>query len=183
MDREIENAVKVLAVYVLDTGVDERFHQLVQEKAANLKAANIVSLKSLLRNPPRKPETRRLLNSDIGDWLNCCQFAIFELIYNIGETALPALSKLAWEEYDWNQAHAIEVMLRLAADGVQTEAIIHELKENYHNLRYEARLEAVKPLMPMYHQGHERLRYIFNELMCMEDFEEVYIDLTHSCSW
>jgi hypothetical protein len=47
--------------------------------------------------------------------------AAFEILYNLGEAALPLLRKIAFGEYDWTQGNAIEILRRWAAEGVDRE--------------------------------------------------------------
>lgn len=83
----------------------------------------------------------------LGDWIAARQFAIFEMLYHFRETALPVLRRVAFGEYDWTQGNAIEILCRLAADGVDRERIIAEIRREFPCLRLEAQLYAVGPLL------------------------------------
>jgi hypothetical protein len=82
-----------------------------------------------------------------GGWLSAWQFAIFELFYELGAPALPVLRQVAFGAYDWTQGDALEVLVRLAAKGIERDEIIADLRQEFSRLRVEAQLYAVGPLL------------------------------------
>ena len=124
-------------------------------------------------DPPARPVGYDPEKHRLGAWGIACQFAIFELMYNLGEPALPYIRDIAWDEYDWTQGNAIELLIRFAADGVQTEAILEEISEHFPSLQYEAQAYAIEPLLPRL-KDEAPLKAIFDQLMEIEEFEEVY---------
>ncbi len=101
------------------------------------------------------------------------QFAIFEIYFHIGAPALPALRRIAFGQYDWTQGNAIEVLCRLAADGVERNAIVEELTVNLPDVRDEAIQYALAPLL--YQQtSNAALREVVCELREVARFNEWY---------
>ena len=64
-----------------------------------------------------------------------------------GEAALPVLRQVAYGEYDWTQGNAVEVLIRLAATGIEREQIIAELRREFPTFQYEATLYSVGPVL------------------------------------
>jgi len=116
--------------------------------ALQLGPTAIDELRTRFHSPPRAeppgfgPEQRGL-----GGWLSAWQFAIFELFFEFGSAALPVLRQVAFGEYDWTQGNAVEVLVRLAAKGIEREQIIAELRRAFPRLRVEAQLYSVGPLL------------------------------------
>lgn len=104
------------------------------------------------------------------------QFAIFEIFYHIGASALPALRRVAFGQYDWTQGNAIEVLCRLAADGVDRTAIVEELIVNLPDIRDEAIQYALAPLL---HQqtSNAALREVLSELRAVPIFSDWYQEI------
>jgi hypothetical protein len=76
-----------------------------------------------------------------------CQFQAFAILYNLGEAALLLLRKIAFGKYDWTQGNAIDILCRLAAEGVDRERTISELCRELPDMRYEAHLYALGLLL------------------------------------
>jgi len=130
----------------------------------------------MIQKPPDVPPSYSVKKHGLGGWLSACQFSIFELIYNFGESALPMVREIAWGEYDWTQGNAIELLIRFAAKGIKREEIISEIKKNFPNIRHEARLYAIQPFLPKFKKDPE-IKKVFKELMQVEDFKESYEEL------
>jgi len=103
----------------------------------------------------------------LGDWISARQFAIFEMFYNFGPAALPVLRSTAFGEYDWPQGNAIEILCRLATDGIETEEIVAEIRDHLPELRIEAGIYAFRPLF-----AQARIRpELFDVLHRFDDIE------------
>ena len=135
-------------------------------------------LRRLFYNPPNEPDFYSAEKYGLGGWLSSCQFAIFEIIYNIGEEALPFVREIAWGKYDWIQGNAIELLIRFASEGIQSEELISEIKKEYPNIRYEAQLYAIQPLINEL-ENNQALRQIFDQLFEIEDFKDAYDEITY----
>ena len=85
--------------------------------------------------PPRRPRA-----------VSARQHAIFEILYHFREASLPVLRKIAFGPYDWTQANAVDVLCRLAAEGIETETIANEIIKDIPNWRYEAILYTINSL-------------------------------------
>lgn len=153
------------------------FRAAAAEAAATLDASVIQTLSKRFHSPPDAPDGFGPDEVGLGGWLACWQFAIFEIYYNFGADAVPALRPVAYGEYDWTQGNAIEILCRLAADGVQTRDIVDELKCKFPNLRYEAQLYAIRPLLAMA-EDNPKLAAIIEELSTVEEFQETVAELT-----
>jgi hypothetical protein len=126
----------------------EQFSARAAVAAEQLGSSAIAELSTRFHSPPEPPppgfgyEQRGLCG-----WLSAWQFAIFELFFQFGAIALPVLRRVAFGEYDWTQGNAVEVLVRLAAAGIQREQIITEVRREFPHFQYEAMLYAVGPLL------------------------------------
>jgi len=145
MASTLDEAVTSVAILVDDV---QEFRARAAAVALQLGPAAIDELCTRFHSPPRAeppgfgPEQRGL-----GGWLSAWQFAIFELFFEFGSAALPVLRQVAFGEYDWTQGNAVEVLVRLAAKGIEREQIIAELRREFPRLRVEAQLYSVGPLL------------------------------------
>ena len=78
--------------------------------------------------------------SRLGHWIAARQRAIFEIFYHLRESAIPILRRVAYGKYDWTQGNAIEVLCRLAAEGVNTDSTVSEIRAALPRMRFEALL-------------------------------------------
>jgi hypothetical protein len=69
------------------------------------------------------------------------------LFFQYGGAALQVLRQVAFGEYDWTQGNAVEVLVRLAATGVEREQTIADLRREFPRFRHEAQLYSVGPLL------------------------------------
>ena len=67
------------------------------------------------------------------------QFAIFEMFYFFGPASLPVLQRVAYGPYDWTQGNAIEILCRLAADGIDRKRVVDELVARMPGMRVPCR--------------------------------------------
>jgi hypothetical protein len=174
----IAESVSVLAYILLTEGGGEKFRALATEKSEAVAPADLPLLRSLLHDPPAQPSQYDPSVHGLGGWLSFCQFAIFELAYNLGEEALAFVREIAWGEYDLTQGNAIEVLIRFAAAGVRTEELIAEIETRFPKVRDEARLYAVKPLLGRLDTDPD-LRRVFDRLLRVEAFRDSYDELTY----
>ena len=158
-------------------GYGDESRKIAKEKSAEFTISDLESFKKLFHNPPKESELYNYKKHGLGAWLSTCQFAIFEIYFNLGEEAIPFIREIAWGEYDWTQGNAIELLIRFAASGIQREEILNDIKRNYPDIRYEAQLYAIQPLIPKLGSDPE-LKAIFDELIELESFRESYQELT-----
>ncbi len=173
----LEKVISELADYLLENGLNDDFRKQACDKTRILALSDFKKLRIMLHNPPNKSINYSSEKHGLGGWLSACQFSIFEIIYNGGESSLPLIREVAWGEYDWTQGNAIELLIRLASEGIKREEIISEIKKNFPKIRYEAQLYTIQPLLPRL-KYDKKLRIIFDELMAIEDFKESYDELT-----
>lgn len=175
---ELNAIISRLAEHLLTQGIDDRFRELAREESQQVSVAQLDQLRTMFHDPPPQSDAYDLQQHGLGGWLSACQFAIFELIYNLGADAIPFIREIAWGEYDWTQGNAIELLLRFAAEGIRTEEILAEIKTNFPQIRYEAQLYCMQPLLPELEQNAQ-LRAIFDELRNeIAEFQEAYAELT-----
>jgi len=174
--RLVSDAIAAVAVRIDD---DRQFRAAAAEAASNLGRGPdlIESLTRRFHSPTEPPEGFRLEQRGLGGWLSAWQFAIFEIFYNLGADALPILRKVAYGEYDWTQGNAIEVLCRLAANGVNRGEIIDELKREFPSLRCEAQLYALRPLLRQI-DTNPNLKSVLDELSELDEFREAVAELT-----
>jgi hypothetical protein len=144
MAQSLTEAVASVAVQIDDA---QEFRAQAAAVARRLGSAAITELKTRLHAPPYTEPGFDAKERGLGGWLSAWQFAIFELLYELGTPALPVLRQVAFGEYDWTQGNALEVLVRLAAKGIERDEIIAELRQEFSRLRVEAQLYAVGPIL------------------------------------
>ena len=141
----LDAAVTSIAVLIDDA---DQFRARAAAVARELGPSAITELSTRFYSPPRpEPPGFGYEQRGLGGWLSTWQFAIFELLFQYGAPALPVLRSVAFGEYDWTQGNAVEVLVRLAAAGVERDQIIAALRREFPKFRYEARLYSVGPLL------------------------------------
>ncbi|MEP0390956.1 hypothetical protein [Erythrobacter sp.] len=174
---DIEQKLTALGIHMIDKGTNDEFRQLAHETASALKPTQIEKLAHYLHNPPKQPEKYSFDQLGLGGWMSVCQFCIFETWFQKGTSSLPIIRKFAWGEYDWSQGNAIELLIRFAAKGVETEAIIEEIVQKFPDIRYEAQLYSIQPLLPDI-DADSALADLFHRLRQeIPDFEDSYQEL------
>jgi hypothetical protein len=69
-----------------------------------------------------------------------CQYVIFEILYNTGTKHLAFIQKVAFGEYDWTQATALEVLIRLTLEKTMAAETIPLINDKIGEMRYETHL-------------------------------------------
>jgi hypothetical protein len=145
MASTLDEAVTSVAILVDDV---QEFRARAAAVALQLGPAIIDELCTRFHSPRRaEPPGFGAEQRGLGGWLSAWQFAIFELFVEFGSAALPILRQVAFGECDWTQGNAVEVLVRLAARGIEREQIIVELRREFPRLRVEAQLYSVGPLL------------------------------------
>ena len=143
-----DGSIKMLATHLLDGMKRADFEARAQELAVGISVDDLSYLRLRFHTPPKEPESYDFRRHGLGGWLSACQFAIFELIFQLEEDAVPFLREIAWGPYDWTQGNAIELLIRLGAKGIQPEETKREISEKFPHIRYEAQLYALEPILP-----------------------------------
>jgi hypothetical protein len=151
------------------------FHLKAQEMSEKLGKGCIPNIKKLLHNPPKTPVHLKEQFKGLGSWLPACQIAAFELLYHFKKDALPVIKEIAYGNYDWTQGNAIELLVRLAADGIEREKIIKELNKNMQDIRYEAIYNAVGPLLGLSDENPKVKEVL--KLITAEEFQEAILEI------
>ncbi|MCZ7644959.1 MAG: hypothetical protein M5U26_06700 [Planctomycetota bacterium] len=145
MAKNLDTAVTSVAVLIDDADL---FRARAATVARELGPSAVEELATRFHSPPRtEPAGFGCEQRGLGGWLSAWQFAIFELFFQFGAAALPVVRRVAFGKYDWTQGNAIEVLVRLAAAGVERERAVADLRREFPNLRYEATLYSVGPLL------------------------------------
>ncbi len=158
--RQLHGTVGALAELILQDGLSDAFLEEARRASTGVGPNDFPEIRRLFHDPPPEPDVYDVTKHGLGGWLSACQFAAFELIFHSGAAALPFLREIAWGEYDWTQGNAIELLIRLAATGIEPDEIIAEIKRNFPDIRYEAQLYALDPLLSRL-QADAGLRAIF----------------------
>ncbi len=92
------------------------------------------------KNPPEPEELLETTGKYglFGVWMDVCQNAIFEILFNFGGEAIPKLHEIAFGEYDWTQYKAINTLCRLVNNGVESDDFLLKLEKHLPSFRYEA---------------------------------------------
>ena len=176
---QLKNTIATLADIVLREGLSKEFCEKAKEASPIISVESISELKGHFHNTPRESKTYDVLEHGYGGWLSACQFSLFEMIFCVGEPALSFVRDIAWGPYDWTQGNAIEILIRFAADGINSDEIIEEINLNFPHISYEAQLYAIEPLISRL-DTNENIRTIFDELMQCAEFEAAYKEVTRS---
>jgi hypothetical protein len=112
----------------------------------------------------------------LGEWIAARQFAIFEMFYHFREAALTVLRRVAFGAYDWTQGNAIEILCRLAAEGIDRGRTLADLKLEIPAMQDTALLYAAGPLLHQASQSQE-LAAIIEELQQVSEFKEAVAEL------
>jgi hypothetical protein len=156
---------------VIDNGA--QFKERAQQAALELDPGAIDSLAGWLHGEHTPPKELEEKFPRLGQWIAARQFAIFEMLYQRGEDALPVLRRIAFGEYDWTQGNAIEVLCRLAAQGVDQSKIIEDLKAHLGSIREEAHKYALGPLL--HYAGQDPgVKAVLDQLLTVAEFRESY---------
>jgi hypothetical protein len=151
----------------------DTFRARAKTAAEELGQEYINKLVEYLHNPPEKPKEAAGEFNKLGEWLSVCQHSIFEILYNFREAALPLLHRIAFGPYDWTQANAIEILCRLASEGVETEGIAEEICREMPEWRYEAIMYSLPHLAML----AAKSPLLMNSLRCLiSEFESDPID-------
>jgi hypothetical protein len=139
--------------------------------AVGFGAGAIGVLRKRFHQDKPRPEEFEFPNARLGAWLHRWQFAIFEVFYCLREPALEAVRKAAFGRYDWTQGNAIEVLCRWAAEGMDRERTLGDLKNKMPKMRSEALEVAAARLLPRAERD-SAIREIVEELRGVAEFEE-----------
>ncbi len=127
-------------------GEPDEFQRRAVEAATRLGPQCMDRLPDYFHRSPQKPVEASEMFTGLGDWMVACQFAFFEILYQFREQSLPLLRRVAFGPYDWTQANAVEILSRLAMEGIEPERIGQEIAADLPNWRSEAVACAVDSL-------------------------------------
>lgn len=144
--------------------------------ADDLGPSSITDLASLFHAEHTPPPELASAFPGLGAWLTARQFAIFEVFYHFGDRAIPVLKQVAFGEYDWTQGNAIEILCRLAADGVRRDEIVDALIEHLPRMREEAHAYALGPLLNQ-SAANPELRVVMAKLLTVPEFKSSHDEL------
>lgn len=135
---DIDTMISSLASILLKDRI--KFEQTTKQDAALLDVDDVSYLKTRFHNPPKAHPEIDEGQFGLGQWMAVCQYVIFELLYNLQEISLPLVEEVAFGEYDWTQATALEVLCRWHVDGILPKSIITEINRRIGDMRYETHL-------------------------------------------
>ncbi|SFW78120.1 hypothetical protein [Chitinophaga sancti] len=127
----------------------DQFFEQTKKFAAQLTSNDLPLLRSRFHAGLPIPENVDKASLGLSGWLSACQYTIFELIYHIGIAAVPMLKEVAYGEYDWTQASALEILTRFYMDGKLPVEIIDEIDSNLAKMRYESHLYYAQALIAL----------------------------------
>jgi hypothetical protein len=157
---DLDRAVESVAMWIDDPLA---FSTKAREVAATHGPAVMPDLRERFHRATSAPAGFTAEERGLGAWLSCWQFAIFEIIYQYREQAVSMLREVAFGKYDWTQGNAIELLCRLAADGIDRNRTLTDLKREMPRMRDTALLYAARPLLYQARE-HPALAAIIEEL-------------------
>jgi hypothetical protein len=140
-------ALSVVEALAASIHAPEDFARNAAAAAHTLGPGAMAALPRLYEGSARPPEHLREQFPEPGAWLSAKQAAIFEIYQHLGAPALPELRRVAFGDYGWTQGNALDVLCRLAARGVERDAIVAEVAQHVPAIREEALLDALQPLL------------------------------------
>lgn len=143
----IDRAIPHLAGLMF-TSPDKFFDQ-TKTVAAQLTQKDLPLLRNRLHTNLPVPENVDQSQLGLSGWLAACQYTIFEVIYHIGLPAVPMLKEIAFGEYDWIQANALDLLTRFYMDGKLPAEIIDEIDGHLAGMRYESHLYYAQHLIAL----------------------------------
>jgi hypothetical protein len=123
------------------------FEDLAKQESHDVSITDLEYLRSKFHQPPPVHPDIDEGGLGLGTWMAACQYAIFELIYNFDVPPLDFLRTIAFGEYDWTQATALEVICRLHIAGKIPKQIIDEIDDQLGGMRNETHLYFAKSLL------------------------------------
>jgi len=145
-DLELENILIEVAKEFED---ETKFKGTAKEVASKIEFARAKELPRYFHKNPPEPESLKSKTAKygfFGVWMNICQDSIFEILYHYKEEAIPTLYSIGFGEYDWTQYKAIDVLCRLANDGIHTDEIVKNIGNKINDFRYEAVFPSIESL-------------------------------------
>ena len=125
----LNTAIRSVAILV-DSQV--AFGSRAADVAGQLGPSAIEMLVSRLHTPScPTPETFESGVRGLGAWLTAWQFAVFEILFHFRSSAVEVLRRIAWGEYDWTQGNALEILVRLAAEGIGRDVMTADFHQNF----------------------------------------------------
>ena len=173
---EIEQCTEKIRWVAAAIHESDEFRSRANAAARELGPDSIEILSKLFHSEHSPPKELADKFPGLSDWIAARQFAIFEMFYYFREAALPVLRRVAFGTYDWTQGNAIEVLCRLAAEGVDRDRIIAEIRREFPNIRYEAQLYSIGPLLKQA-EDNPALAAILNEFEDMQEYQDTVREL------
>jgi hypothetical protein len=173
---ELDRAIQSVALLIDDRAA---FRAQATTVANRFGANAIPELRHRFHQPTEAPPGFTAAERGLVVWLSYWQFAIFEILFQYREQALPMLREVAFGPYDWTQGNAIELMCRLAAEGIDRERTITDLKRAMPGMRDTALLYVAGPLLQQA-ESDPALAAIAAELGEVPEFEMAVQELRES---
>jgi hypothetical protein len=139
MATTIDDLIASVAVLV---DAPEQLRVRAQIVAEQLGIGSIPQLRLRLRKIPPAPPGFGPETRGLSGWIAIWLYAIFEILFHFRKAALPLLREVAFGEYDWTQANAIDILCRFAEAGIERRQIVGELCRNVPGMRFEAQYYA-----------------------------------------
>ncbi len=157
-----------------------KFKEAAQAVANQLEFSSAIALTQYFHQTPPEPEALKSKTRKyglLGIWISICQNAIFEILYNYKAQAIPTLYSIGFGEYDWTQYKAIDVLCRLANEGIETEAIIKNIGGKIQDFRYEAAMPSLESLatIPDNNEVSKIILKMFDEYADGDPIDGLYI--------
>lgn len=163
---ELDRVIESVAVLIDDQIV---FRAKAKKVAERIGPESIPEFRQRFHRSTAAPAGFRSEERGLAAWLSYWQLAIFEIVFQYREHALPMLREVAFGEYDWTQANAIELLCRLAAEGTDRERTLADLIREMPGMRDTALLYVARSLLPQ-SQSNSALANIVEELQKVPEF-------------
>lgn len=127
----------------------DKFKSAAKKVASELEFEKAKELPRYFHDNPPEPESLKSKTAKyglFGVWMSICQDSVFEILYNYKEKAIPTLYSIGFGVYDWTQYKAINILCRLADEGIQTDEIVKDIGDEINQFRYEAIFPSLESL-------------------------------------
>jgi hypothetical protein len=137
-----------------------------------------LKLRRRLHKPPARPPEFDEDNpvSAFCTWLTVWQTAILEVLFQLRDSAINAVHRIAFGQYDWPQANALGVLCRWSVEGMDRDRTIAPIVRALPRLDAEA-TAVLAEWLAMRSKSDVRYREIAASLRNVPEFEEAWREL------
>lgn len=148
-EKELETRVINITLMMLDSIPLETFRNAVADGSRDLAEPDLDIFTVFYYGLPVMPHSVRTSSQNCRKWEFLYRYTILEFIYNIKAPSLPFFRKIMNDDRVKDQASILDCLLRLAAEGIEQEAIIRKLNTKLSDYDEQVLRNTAKTLLHM----------------------------------